>query len=251
MYRSRTAAFFLVLLCAAVFSSGFVYAQEDDGDGNLQCPSVPSLYVYVSGVAYEENIGDKVNLYGKKCVSTENKDVAAEGHCEGPKNCKADICDGEPCKLYKLPVKDIPKPAGEDVPPTPPAPVSPDSNKDSWLNKAFDPVPFSEYSNPQSQSAQNFEDLVKQGGALPEEAEKSSSWLDSVREFFSPPAISPDESFNLQPRDENGMPIPQDVGAQNTMTNPNSTFGTKFPDEAADAAPNTCTSWWCQFVPDF
>src|SRR3989344_8250888 len=166
MYRSRTAAFFLVLLCAAVFSSGFVYAQEDDGDGNLQCPSVPSLYVYVSGVAYEENIGDKVNLYGKKCVSTENKDVAAEGHCEGPKNCKADICDGEPCNLYKLPVKDIPKPAGEDVPQTPPAPFPPSGNG-SLLNQIFDPTPISEQKNTLSPSANSVGEGVKQADEEP------------------------------------------------------------------------------------
>src|SRR3989344_3551280 len=225
MHRSRTAAFFLVLLSAVLLSSSFAYAQEeDDGDGNLECPSVPSLYVYVSGVAYGQSIGDKVNLYGKKCVSTENGAVAAKGHCVGPKNCKADLCDNKPCELTKLPPPSLSDTGdvsgGQTQEPQQKIPTQDSSPMDWMLN------PVSEKEKELlSPSAQSFEDLIKQSGAMPSEGEKKpSTWLDSVKDFFSPPAVSPDESFQLQPRDENGDPIPQDVGPQNTITNPNSTF---------------------------
>ncbi len=223
MYRSRTAALFFVLLCAALLSFGFAYAQEqDDGDGNLECPDLPQHYFYLKGGPAQE--GQRVNLYGKTCVDLENKKVAARGHCEGPKFCVADRCGDKPCELTKLQVHSMQKLSEESVPLSPPSPPPPGSDKDSWLNKAFEPIPFIEHSKPPSQSAQSFEDLIKQGGAIPSEGEKKPSWLDSVKEFFSPPAVSPDESFQLQPRDEHGAPIPQDVGPQNTMTNPNSTF---------------------------
>ncbi|GEM_PF-5415706 len=223
MYRSRTAAFLFVFLCAALLSSHFVYAQEeDDGDGNLQCPDLPQHYFYIKGGPAQD--GQRMNLYGKKCVSTENGDIAVEGHCEGPKFCVADPngCDGKACKLTPLNQTDIQK-LGEPVPLTPPAP--PPSGSGSLLNQAFDPVPYSDLKNPFSPSAQSFEDLIKQGGAMPEETEKAPSWLDSVKEFFSPTPLNPNqESFQLQPRDENGNVIPQDVDPQNTITNPNSTF---------------------------
>ena len=59
-------AIFLVPLCIlllCVFSTtAYAVEEQDDGDGNLLCPSVPSLYVYVKGIGYGEKIGDKVSL---------------------------------------------------------------------------------------------------------------------------------------------------------------------------------------------
>jgi hypothetical protein len=59
---------------------------------------------------------------------------------------------------------------------------------------------------------------------------------------FQPTPINPDkETSQLQPTkyDDFGDVIPPTVGPQNTITNPNSTFG-----EPQTAAPSTETPWW-------
>ena len=240
-------AFFLVPLCAffLLVFSGIAYAAQDDGDGNLQCPSVPSVYVYVSGVKFGEKVGDKVNLYGKKCVDFENADKAAEGHCVGPKNCKADLCDGKPCALPKVDLKESQKTPQGGLPPASPAQTTPLNTNGSFLDQMmFDPTPLSNQKSTLAPSANSVADMLKQ-------SDTQTGFLDKVREsignFFSPTPINPNqEAFKLQPRDENGVPIgSSDVGPQNTMTTPNSTFG-ETPEKERSVSvdePPPCDSW--------
>ncbi len=234
----------LVLLISLAFFAlaGFVYAQ-DDTDGNDACPSIPSIYVYVSGVKYGEKIGDKVNLYGKSCIDLENKQVAAKGHCVGPKNCKADLCGGKPCALPTGPlpsISDTSDVTGGQPPTSQTQQPAPTTNRSLLEQMIFDPTALSQQKPELSPSANSVEELLKQidansglGGKVREE----------IGSFFSPTPLNPNQqSFQLQPRDQNGNLISQDVGPQNTMTNSDSTFAGNQEQETSQTS--ACDSWW-------
>src|SRR3989344_2850145 len=247
-------ATFAVPLCALLlfaFSTAHAAPTDASGnsDGNLDCPS-QSFYVYVKGVKYGETINGKVNLYGKRCVDYENRDRAAEGHCEGPKNCKADLCDGKPCALPKLKLDAVQQAVyGESVPVTPTPTLTPTTP--SLLDRAwFDRTESSQQTDTIAPSANSVEELLKQTDAQPR------GFVDDIREriggFFSPTPQNPaPESFQLQPRDENGQPLaPQEFGPENTIT-PGSTFNETKDQTTQTASTPACDSWRCSIASFF
>ncbi|MBI5457921.1 hypothetical protein HY971_04325 [Candidatus Kaiserbacteria bacterium] len=230
-------AIFLVPLCASLLFafSTTVYAApvdaEGDSDGNLDCPS-QSFYVYVKGGA--KVIDGKPNLYGKTCISLENKDVAAKGHCEGPKNCKADLCDDKPCALPPIKMEDVQKSVYGDSAPATPAPTLPPNTSGSLYEQMLlSPTPPDQ---PKTEpSTDSFKKILEQG--------KEPGVVDKLWNYvFQPTPINTDkETSQLQPTkyDDFGNVIPQTVGPQNTITNPNGTFGEPQTAEATEETP-----WW-------
>jgi rare lipoprotein A (peptidoglycan hydrolase) len=129
-YVATFAALSFVFLGAST-----VFAQESNGDmsADKQCPSEPSYYVYVSGIAYGANVYGKVNLYGKLCTAISAGDVAAQGICVAPNDCKANLCDGKPCQ--KPPGVQASGSGGPTNPTNPnPSPVTPPTNPTTPTN---------------------------------------------------------------------------------------------------------------------
>ncbi|OGG55971.1 hypothetical protein A3D71_03735 [Candidatus Kaiserbacteria bacterium RIFCSPHIGHO2_02_FULL_55_20] len=251
---------FLVPLCALLLFafSTTVYAApvdaEGNSDGNLDCPS-QSFYVYVKGGG--KVIDGKPNLYGKTCISLENKDVAAKGHCEGPKNCKADLCDDKPCALPPIKVEDVKKAVYGDTPPPavvpPPSlsdrgdvsgglpqnPIPPGTNQSLVDQALFNPTPLAEQKDTPPPSANSVGEVLKRADTQP-------GVIDKIRDFFSPAPLNPNQdTFQLQPTkyDDFGNEIPQTVGPQtDSFIGADSTF-TENKEQMQLTGTPTCDGW--------
>ncbi len=175
----RATAFFVYAFL--IFVSAFVfiaYAQEDDGDGNQQCPATLGIYVYVSGVKYGEKVGGKPNMYGKPCVSTEAGDKAAEGKCVAPKTCRATFCDGKPCEKTKISTSEPATTPAET--PREPAVTPPPTGKSLLDQALFDPTPMEEQKPPLSPPSNDDE-------KKPENTSEKPSLFQQIKNYFSPP----------------------------------------------------------------
>lgn len=269
MPASRIAAAFLALFFAvstALLILPFsVHATGSDAD--KQCPAETAKQDYKRHDVIYPNTYKKpglqpitvTSLYHKECVDSTSGKLSVKGKCEasnvcGGKKCLTPSGTFEDCKKTDVPVQGsgaapttsppppslpaIPPPssgtksAGEAPPPAP-------STDRSFLEQMmFDnPVVLSEQKNTISPSADSVENLLKQSDAQPGFIDKVRSEIGS---FFSPPPPNAGEAFKLQPRDENGTLTAQDVGPQNTITNPNSTFGSQEPQVADKTSEESC-----------
>src|SRR3989344_1822979 len=190
---------FLLVAVSLLFamSVGFVYAQEDT-DANDACPSLPSAYVYVSGVGYGESINGKVNMYGKKCQEIEDSKTLVRGKCTGPAVCKGEEyygldrqwhkLSGDKTELPKLEIEGVKKAVYEGVPaPATQVPLTP---SESLWNQMIDPTkPLGEQKTPLlSPSGNAIGDFLKQSDVQP------SGFVDRMRQsvsnFLFPPSLN-------------------------------------------------------------
>ena len=243
-------AIFLVPFCAFVFFllAGVVLAapvdDEGDSDANVDCPD-QSFYFYEENGPKERD--GKVNLYGKSCISLENKEIAARGSCVGPKSCRAYRCGDKPCE--KLKIEDVQRAVTGEQPLQAPPVQLPPSRSGSLFDELIDPASTPEQTLEQksapAQSANSVGEVLKQSST-------EIGFFGGVREkisnyFWPTPLNIKEESFQLKPSSGSEQPPTfQEQGLSDGITNPNSTFSTKPSDATEDISQSTCTSWWCR-----
>ncbi len=227
---------------------GAAFAQGNFDEADDMCPSVTATRVYradKSPLAEFEEAGKKYfNLYGTICKDIEGKQVAANGICVEAHVCQAKFCGGKPCALPKLKVEDVQKALEGGLPPAPVQTSRTNQSLMEMLNEQmFNPTPLAEQKTELSPSANSVGELFKQMDANPG-LSGTVQEQKQIGDLFSPTPLNPtQESFQLQARDEDGNVIPRDVGPQNTMTNPNSTFGETQP-QTPQTENSPCDSWW-------
>ena len=190
-----------MLLCVAIFagSSSFAHGQTDDEqvDGNTECSDSP-VYGYRPDLelnkVYIEAGVQKLNLYGKACVSIEADDKAGEGKCEGPLKCHVSICDGKPCKLPDVKVDQTKNPLLDTSllkPPTDIAIPKTSLDRSSTMDGFFDPA-AAQQPSAISPSAESVEEQIKKAAESPG---LFSSVKDKWNSFFS---SEPDKDSRAQ-----------------------------------------------------
>ncbi len=237
----------VVLIFLALFSflnPAFAEVNPDEADD--MCPLATATNVYRSDrpklAEFEENGKKFFNLYGTICKDIEGKQVAANGICVEARVCRAAFCGGKPCALPTVPPPSI-SDAGDVTGGQPPATQTQQptpTNRSLLEQMMFDSTPLSQQKTELSPSANSVGELLKQIDANPGLGGKVREEIGS---FFSPTPLNPNQqSFQLQPRDQNGNLISQDVGPQNTMTNSDSTFAGNQEQETSQTS--ACDSWW-------